>query len=54
MDAKQNDFTALDAQTAESAFAKFTPEEHAEAQENIDAFRKGMENEIDSILDSMK
>jgi hypothetical protein len=31
-----NDFTTLDAQTAESSFAQFTPEEHAEYQAYLD------------------
>lgn len=32
-----NDFSKLDAQSAESSFAQFTPEEHAEYQAWLDA-----------------
>ena len=33
-----NDFSKLDAQDEMSAFAKFTPEEHAEYQNYLDQF----------------
>lgn len=37
MDTNTNDFSQLDAQSAESSFAQFTPEEHAEYQAWLDS-----------------
>lgn len=49
----ENRFSQLDAQTAESAFAKFTPEEHAEMQDWIDAQKAMPPEAVDHTPDPL-